>query len=93
MTAYLLLNHLFNLLAPAAAMALLMVGLTSITRRGSTGPNRAQPSIVVRWAVFFVINTMVLVAGLLVLGHDGKMATYALLVVSSAVTHALIHKR
>ena len=50
MTFYLLANHLFNLVLPAAAVAVLLV----------------------------------LVAGLVFFGHDGKMLTYAAMVVVAA---------
>jgi hypothetical protein len=79
-----LLNHLFNLLAPAAGMALVLALL------GPWLAGRGAPRS--RWSlagIDFVVGSLVLIAGLLVHGRDGKMSTYAALVVVMASSHWL----
>ena len=85
MTAYLLTDHLLNLVAPAAVMALLLVLLASFFGRFSSIKSPAAQSIWARAATIFIANMVVLVAGLILFGNDGKMATYAALVVVAAV--------
>lgn len=74
------LNHLLNFVAPAAAVALLLV-LTG----GWIGP-KGRPTMAAwrRFAVLFTVGVAVLAAGLALLGRDGKMFTYAALVLSCA---------
>jgi hypothetical protein len=84
MTAYLLTDHLLNLVAPAAALALLMVLLASFFGRFSSAKRPVAQSIWVRAAIIFIVNLVVLVAGLALFGNDGKMATYAALVLAAA---------
>ena len=85
MTVYLLLNHLFNFLAPAA----LLSGLLVLLSRLFFGFFRSKrPFAQVWWAqvaIVFIVNMGVLTAGLLLFGRDGKMLTYAALVFSAAL--------
>ena len=75
-----ILNHLLNFVAPAAAMALLLV----LSRRlvGSKTP------LALSWwahaAIVFIVGVAVLAAGLALWGRDGRMFTYAALVVACA---------
>ncbi len=73
-------NHLLNFVAPAAAMALLLALSGRIF--GSKTP------LALTWwaraAIVFVVGVAVLVAGLVVWGRDGKMLTYAALVLACA---------
>ena len=85
MTAYLLTDHLLNLVAPAAVVALLLVLMASFFSRFSSTKRPAAQSIWARAAIIFIVNLVVLVAGLLLFGNDGKMATYAALVLAAAV--------
>ena len=85
MTAYLLTDHLLNLVAPAAVVALLLVLLASFFGRFSSTKRPAAQSIWARAATIFIVNMVVLIAGLILFGNDGKMATYAALVVVAAV--------
>lgn len=74
-------SHVVNFLLPALAMALLVPSLARVVwwkALASAGWWRQ-----VRLAV--VLNVGVLVLGLLVLGRDGAMWTYASLVLSSAL--------
>jgi hypothetical protein len=86
MTAYLLAGHLLNLLAPAALIALLLAAFSRLFPRFFTS-NRAT---VQDWrapaAINFVVGSAVLVAGLVLLGRDGKMLTYVFLVLGMAAS-------
>jgi hypothetical protein len=85
MTAYLLTNHLLNFIAPAACVALLLVLLSRL----SFGLFKAKQPLAQSWwaqtAIIFIVGVGILTAGLLVFGRDGKMMTYAALVLGSAV--------
>ena len=84
MTALNLINQWLNFMAPAAGVALLLVLLTRVfsgflkSKRPSAHSWRAQAAIV------FVAGVLLLLAGLVVFGRDGKIATYALLAVGAA---------
>ena len=86
MTAYLLVNHLLNLAAPAALVALLLVALCRIF----SAFFRSKPMFVHTWwsqvAINFVVGAVVLAAGLFLLGRDAKMLTYVMLVLAMAVS-------
>lgn len=85
MTAYLLINHLLNFIAPAAVVALLLVLLARL----SFGLFKSKrPTAQVWWAqaaIIFVAGVVILAAGLISFGHDGKMLTYAALVLGAAL--------
>ena len=72
--------HLANLFAPALGMALIAPTLAKLLWRDAL---RAQS-----WAPLAVwvglANAGVLVGGLLLLGRDGRMATYVAMVLASA---------
>jgi hypothetical protein len=77
--------HLLSFIAPALAVALLVgMGARLVLPRGGSRP---------RWLVGFAINALVgivvLVAGLWVFGRDGKMATYAGMVLAVATSQWL----
>jgi hypothetical protein len=80
-----LLDHLLSFVAPALAVALL-VTLTAplVLPRAAQGP---------AWWARFAINCaaglIALGAGLWYFGHDGKMATYAVLVLAVATAQWL----
>lgn len=85
MTFYLLANHLLNFVLPAAAVALLLV----LSSRVFGGLFRSKNPMVATWwaqvAIVFAANVVVLVAGLVFFGHDGKMLTYAAMVAGAAL--------
>ena len=85
MTAYLLINHLLNFIAPAAVVALLLLLLARL----SFGLFKSKrPTAQVWWAqaaIIFVAGVVILAAGLISFGHDGKMLTYAALVLGAAL--------
>jgi hypothetical protein len=85
MTAYLLTNHLLNFIAPAACVALLLVLLSRL----SFGLFKSKQPLAQAWwaqaAIIFIVGVAILTAGLMVFGRDGKMMTYAALVLGAAV--------
>ncbi len=85
MTAYLLLDHILNFFAPAAAVALLLVLMSRFFSRFLVSKKPLAQSIFGQTAIIFIVNVLVLAAGLVLLGNDGKMATYAAMVLASAV--------
>ena len=85
MTAYLLLDHILNFLAPAAIMALLLVLSSRFFSRFLASKRPVAQSMHVQVAIIFIVNVLVLAAGLVLFGNDGKMATYAAMVLASAV--------
>lgn len=74
--------HVANFLAPAAAVAVMLAAVRGVF----AGQGVRLPS---RWLlalVNFASGALVLCAGLLVFGVDGKMATYAGLVLACATS-------
>ena len=76
--------HLLGFVAPALFVALAMIVGARLVARSAQGP---------RWwlqfATNFTIGVLTLVAGLWHFGVDGKMATYAALVLAIATTQWL----
>jgi hypothetical protein len=85
MTAYLLADHILNFLAPALAVAVLLVLLSRIFRRFWVSKRPLAQSIWAQAAIIFIVNVVVLATGLVFFGNDGKMATYAAMVLAAAV--------
>jgi len=78
--------HLFNFVAPALAVALLVTICARFVM-----PNVAQaPVFIARVAINFVACSLVLLVGLWVFGRDGKMATYAAMVLTGATSQWLL---
>ncbi|MBS0509215.1 MAG: hypothetical protein JSR53_17725 [Proteobacteria bacterium] len=80
------LNHLLNFAAPALALALLLVLASHLFMR--------KMAITHGWlvpvAINFVVGCTVLAGGLAWLGRDGKMLTYAALVLACASSQWLL---
>ena len=93
MTAYLLTDHILNFLAPAAGVAIILMLLARIFSRFLVSKQPSGLSIYAQTAIIFIVNVAVLVAGLVLFGNDGKMATYAALVLGSALTYWLLQRR
>lgn len=70
------LNHLLNLLAPAAALAVLLVLGGRLCLRQCRSPYAWWMQV----ALQLLLGSAVLVTGLVLQGRDGKMLTYAALV-------------
>lgn len=73
-------NHLFNFMAPAAAVACMLV----LCGRWMGVRGGALPSGWRQFFVVFAVGLLALAGGLALFGRDGKMLTYAALVVSAA---------
>ena len=74
------LNHFLNFVAPAAAVALVLV----LAGRIGGQKSAFRPVWWAQAAINFVVGCAVLLGGLVLTGSDGKMATYAALVVAVA---------
>lgn len=72
--------HLLNWVAPA----LVVGGLTALAARIFINKRPASHSLLAQAAINSVVCMVVLLAGLWFFGHDGKMATYAALVLACA---------
>lgn len=81
-----LLNHLLNFAAPAAALALAL----ALWGRFLMPKSASRLSWWVRAAIVFIVGCAALAAGLWYFGRDGKMATYAALVLSMATAQWLL---
>ena len=86
MTAYLLADHLLNFLAPALVVALLLMLFGRLVARIWRPKTPPAQSIYAQAAIIFIVNALVLAAGLVLFGNDGKMATYAAMVLASAIS-------
>ncbi|MDF1483024.1 hypothetical protein [Extensimonas sp. H3M7-6] len=80
------LDHLLNFLAPAAGVALLLVAGTQVFMR----KRPSKLSWGVQAAILFIVGAAVLVAGIVLLGRDGKMLTYGALVLACASSQWLL---
>ena len=92
MTAYLLTDHLLNFIAPAAVVALLLVLLSRVLNRFLVSKRSFNQSILAQAAIIFIVNVLVLTAGLVFFGNDGKMATYAAIVLAAAICQWILFK-
>ena len=84
MTALNLTNQLLNFMAPAAFVALVVVLLARIVSRFFKSKKPLAPSLWTQLAIVFIASVLLLVAGLVVFGRDGRMASYALLALGAA---------
>lgn len=80
-------NHLLNFVAPAATLALLLALAGRFMRRP-----RAAAALPWWWqaVVIFIVGVATLLAGLMLWGRDGKMLTYAALVLVCASSQWLL---
>jgi hypothetical protein len=89
MSVFALFNHALNFLAPALWLALLLPLASRIffKKRSAAHVIRGQVALI------FVVGALVLLIGLVVFGHDGKMLTYLALVLAGASAQWLIQGR
>jgi peptidoglycan/LPS O-acetylase OafA/YrhL len=80
-----LLNHLLNFSAPAVAVG----GLMALTARVFYRSRHKAPGIWAQAAINSVACAVVLFIGLWFFGRDGKMATYAAMVLVGTVSQGL----
>lgn len=100
MTFYLLANHLLNFVAPAAFLALLMVGLSVLlpfskpnafkSKAGGKAARWSRSSGRWQFAMVFAANLLVTAGGLVFFGHDGRLLTYAAMALVAAVVQWLL---
>ena len=75
--------HLFNFVAPALSVALVVTVFARFLV-----PNRGLSlTYIAQVAINFVACTLVLLVGLVFFGRDGKMVTYAAMVLVGATSH------
>ena len=78
--------HLLNFTAPALALALSLPLLARLLNRFSDRKRAASLNLLAQAAINFVAGVAVLAAGLWFFGRDGKMTTYAALMLVLAST-------
>ena len=86
MRAYLLINHLLNFMAPAAMLALLLAIFPHFFLAFFASKRPLAQSWWRQVAINFVVGVLLLLAGLVLLGRDGKMLTYVGLVLGMATS-------
>lgn len=74
-----LLIHLANFVLPALVLGLVLAVLAPIF----AGNRAAARILLTQAAINFVVGVLALVAGLVLFGNDGKMATYGALVLAT----------
>jgi len=83
-----LLNHVVNFAAPALWLALLLPWLVRLL----SGKRFSGVSLTAQFAFIFLSGLVVLALGLALLGQDGKMMTYLVLVVTAATVQWFMRK-
>jgi hypothetical protein len=83
------LNHVLNFLAPAVWLSFVMTLVPRVFKQ-----NRPlKPSLRAMSAINFIASLAALVLGLVFFGRDGKMATYAVMVLVCASSQWLMQRR
>ncbi|MBX9613000.1 MAG: hypothetical protein K2X51_15370 [Burkholderiales bacterium] len=78
--------HLLNFIAPALFVAgLVLLGSRFLLKKVASAPAKWK-----QFAINFVIGVAVLAGGLVLFGRDGKMATYAALVLAQGTVQWLL---
>lgn len=88
MTPLAFLGHLAGFIAPAMAVALILWGVPRLRRAGRSAPGARLEAF-----MLLVAGVGVLLAGLVFFGRDGKMATYASLVLVQGTLAWWLHRR
>lgn len=88
MTPLAFLGHIAGFIAPAVFMALILWTLPRLRRAG-----RAARGAGLEAFMLVVAGVVVLLAGLVVFDRDGKMATYAALVVVQGTLAWWLHRK
>ena len=81
-----LLDHLLNFAAPALFVAVFL----ALAARLVVRPAPASPGLGKQMTFNFLAGLAVMLGGLAVLGRDGKMVTYAALVIACATSQWLL---
>lgn len=82
------LGHFAGFMAPALVVAFILWGVPRLRRAG-----RAAPGARLEAFMLVVAGIVVLLAGLVYFGRDGKMATYAALVLVQGTLAWWLHRR
>ena len=90
MTAYLLANHLLNFIAPAAVVALLLVGLSRWLPLGKARARAGRSAWRQQLALVFLVQLAVLALALVLFRNDGKLLTYAAMALAGALSQWLL---
>jgi hypothetical protein len=90
MSSYEQLIQIINLLLPAWAIGLCLVGLTQLLSRW--GWPQAGVRWPIQWLLCGLIGSVVTVGGMFIYGVDGKMATYGVMCASIATMQWLLCK-
>jgi len=88
MTPLAFLAHLAGFVAPAVFVAFVLWTMPRLRRAGRAGSGAGLEAF-----LLVVAGLVVLLAGLLVFGRDGKMATYAALVVVQGSLGWWLHRK
>jgi ABC-type enterochelin transport system permease subunit len=75
-----LLNHLLNFIAPALTVGLLVAALAPLLMKQA----RPHHSWLTQGAINSLVCGLAMLGGLVVFGHDGKMASYVAMVLACA---------
>ncbi len=82
-------NHAINFLAPALWLAVLMPFLARFILRNRSSAHTLSGLV----ALNFIVGCIMLLAGLVVFGRDGKMLTYLALVLGVASSQWFLSRR
>ena len=82
-------NHLLSFLAPAFAVAVVLALVVSLFM----DKRPSAPGLLAQIAINFVASALALAAGLWFFGNDGKMASYAAMVVVCATSQMAALRR
>ena len=86
-------NHLLNFAAPALFVALLLALASRVVApRGPASDARSRHGFWRSFCVNAAVGVAVLVAGLIMFGRDGRMATYAALIVACGSSQWLLRR-
>ncbi|MGV3727365.1 hypothetical protein [Hydrogenophaga sp.] len=88
MTPLAFLAHLAGFIAPAVFVACVLWIVPRVTRAGRSASGASLEAF-----LLVVAGVVVLLAGLLVFGRDGKMATYAALVLVQGTLGWWLHRK
>jgi hypothetical protein len=83
-----LLDHLLNFIAPALIVGFLLAALAPVVMKKA----RPHHSWLIQSAMNSAAGVLVLLAGLVIFGHDGKMASYAAMALACAGSQWLFGK-
>lgn len=84
-----LFNHLFNFVAPALVVGVMLALVAPFLYKKKLSAH----ALLAQTAINFVVSAVVLVAGLWFFGRDAKMATYGAMLLAVATAQALAMRK